>query len=98
MFGQFTPFYELWTTIDDWESNMQSWLNDTFLTIDPTKLEESVSEAQRLINKNLKIFRNKQLVKIIKVAETIKEKIEEFSPSVPMLCAMLTEGMKDRHW
>jgi len=38
------------------------------------------------------------MTKILKVAEHIKEKIDAFTPSVRMLCAMLTEGMKDRHW
>ena len=42
---QFTPFFELWTNIDDWENNMHGWVNDDFLSIDPTKLEESVGEA-----------------------------------------------------
>jgi len=68
------------------------------LSIDPSKLEETVGDAQRLINKTIKIFRNKNAVKIAKVAEVIQEKISAFAPSVPMLCAMLTEGMKDRHW
>ena len=77
---------------------MKTWLEDDFLSIDPTKLEETVGDSQRLINKNLKLFRNKNLVKICKVTEIIQEKIGEFAPSVPMLCAMLTEGMKDRHW
>ena len=97
-FSAFTPYYELWTTIDDWQSNMETWLTDDFLSIDPTKLEESVGDAQRIINKNLKWFSKNNLVKISKVAETIQEKIAAFAPSVPMLCAMLTEGMKDRHW
>lgn len=95
---QFTPYFELWTNIQDWEANMKSWLNDDFLSIDPTRLEESVGDAQRTINKNLKMFRNKNMVKIVKVAEEIAEKISDFAPTVPMLCAMLTEGMKDRHW
>ena len=98
MFQQFTPFYDLWTTIDNWQTGMESWVNDDFLSLNPTTLEESVGDAQRTINKNLKIFRNKNLTKIAKVAETIQEKISEFAPSVPMLCAMLTDGMKDRHW
>lgn len=98
MVQQFNPFYELWTTIDNWEVNMKSWLEDDFLSIDPTKLEETVGDAQRLINKNLKMFRNKNMPKIANVAEVIQEKITEFAPSVNMCCAMLTEGMKDRHW
>lgn len=77
---------------------MKSWLNDDFKTIDPSRLEDSVGDAQRTINKNLKLFRNKNQVKIAKVAEVIQEKIQAFAPSVPMLCAMLTEGMKERHW
>jgi hypothetical protein len=67
----FTPFFELWTNIDNWENNMKGWVNDDFLSIDPTKLEESVGDAQRTINKNIKIFRNKNLNKITKVAEEI---------------------------
>ena len=94
----FTPYFELWTNIQDWEGNMKSWLNDDFLSLDPTKLEESVGDAQRIINKNLKLFRNKNMNKIVKVAEVIQERISDFAPSVNMLCAMLTEGMKDRHW
>ena len=75
MVQQFTPYYELWTTIDNWETNMKSWLNDDFLSIDPTVLEETVDASARLINKNLKGFRNKNLAKIAKVAEIIQEKI-----------------------
>ena len=44
------------------------------------------------------MFRNKNMAKIANVAEVIQEKISDFAPQVPMLCAMLTEGMKDRHW
>lgn len=57
-----------------------------------------MGDAQRTINKNLKMFRNKNMAKIANVAEVIQEKISDFAPQVPMLCAMLTEGMKDRHW
>jgi len=78
MFQLFTPYYELWTTIDNWESNMKSWVNDDFLSINPTNLEESVGDAQRTINKNIKLFRNKNLTKITKVAEVMKEKIDLF--------------------
>ena len=77
---------------------MVTWLDDDFLSIDPEKLEETVGDTQRCINKNLKLFRNKNMAKIAKVAEVIQERIAEFAPQVPMLAAMLNEGMKDRHW
>jgi dynein heavy chain len=98
MVNDFTPFYELWTTTDVWEKSMHSWLNDDFTTIDPTFLEETVDTSVRTLSKNIKVFRQKDLTKIHKIAETMKEKVADFNPNVPMTMAMLTEGMKDRHW
>lgn len=98
MVADFTPFYDLWTTTDIWEQSMKSWLNDDLTTIDSAVLEETVENALRTMNKNIKVFRQKDLTKIHKIAETMKEKIVEFNPHVPMTMAMLTTGMKDRHW
>jgi len=98
MVADFTPFFELWTTTDTWEQSMKSWLNDDLTTIDPAVLEETVEVAARTMNKNIKVFRQKDLTKIHKIAEAMKEKVAEFNPHVPMTMAMLTTGMKDRHW
>lgn len=35
---------------------------------------------------------------ILKIAENIKNQVEEFKPQVPIVVALRTEGMKDRHW
>ena len=77
---------------------MKAWLNDDFTTIDPTQLEETVDVSLRTLNKNIKVFRTRELNKILKICEGAKEKVGEFQPSVDMIMGMLTVGMKDRHW
>lgn len=34
----------------------------------------------------------------MKISESIKESVEEFKPQVPILIALRTEGIQDRHW
>ena len=46
----------------------------------------------------IRLFRDKELPGILKIAESIKGEVEEFKPFVPLAMALRTEGMKDRHW
>ena len=46
----------------------------------------------------IRYFRDKELPDILKIAEATKVAIEEFKPQVPVLMALRTDGMKDRHW
>ena len=98
MVADFTPFYDLWNTIDLWKGAMTSWVNDDFEKIDAVAMEEQVETAQKTLGKIAKTFRQKDLNKILKICETMKETAGEFAPRVPMIMAMRTEGIKDRHW
>jgi dynein heavy chain len=47
----------------------------------------------------IRFFRDKdELRKILKIAEDMRNSIEEFKPQVPIVMALRTDGMKDRHW
>lgn len=46
----------------------------------------------------LRYFRDKDFPKIQKIAETMKGKIDEFKPYVPLAISLRKEGMKERHW
>lgn len=35
---------------------------------------------------------------IQKIAEGIRDKVQEFKPNVPIIMSMRVDGMKDRHW
>lgn len=94
----FEPFFSLWTTTDQWMKSHSSWLNDAFDNMDAVALEEIVESAEKTMNKVIRQLKDKEVPKIKKIAENIKEQVEAFKPYVPMAVAMRTEGLKDRHW
>ena len=66
--------------------------------MDAVALEEIVESAEKTMNKVIRQLKDKEVPKIKKIAENIKEAVELFKPYVPMAVAMRTEGLKDRHW
>jgi dynein heavy chain len=46
----------------------------------------------------IRLFRDKDLPGILKIAEQIKGEVDEFKPLVPLALALRTDGMKERHW
>jgi dynein heavy chain len=46
----------------------------------------------------IRLFRDKDLPGILKIAETIKTEVDDFKPLVPLALALRTDGMKERHW
>jgi len=94
----FKPYYELWTTVETWKKSHESWLNDAFDELDSTQVEETVDNSNKVMAQVLRFFRDKDLPNILKIAEGIKDAVEEFKPQVPIVIALRTDGMKERHW
>ena len=47
----------------------------------------------------MKYFSDKELPGIIKIADNIKTRVDEFTPQVPIVLALRTDGMMvDRYW
>jgi len=95
---KFQPFYNLWTTVENWKTSYKSWLHDPFEELDAAKLEEIVDAANKTIAQVIRFFRDKEIPGIMKIADQIKQDIDEFKPFVPLALALRTEGMKERHW
>jgi dynein heavy chain, axonemal len=97
--ADFTPFYELWTTIETWENCHKLWRQEDFDKLDPMLLEETVDNAKRLSAKCIKFFRSRDnMLHIQKIAETIRDKVQDFEPHKDYIMALRVDGMKDRHW
>ena len=71
---------------------------DEFSLLDAGKMEETVDNSNKTMAQVIRLFRDKELPGILKIAETIKQEVEVFKPFVPLALAMRTEGMKERHW
>jgi dynein heavy chain len=57
-----------------------------------------VDNSNKVMAQVIRLFRDKELPGILKIAESTKGDIELFKPFVPLALALRTEGMKDRHW
>lgn len=43
-------------------------------------------------------MRDREIVGVMKIAESVKAQLDEFRPKVPLLMALRRKGMTDRHW
>lgn len=44
---EFLPYYNLWTTVDNWKKSYKSWMYDEFAMLDAQKLEETVDASNK---------------------------------------------------
>ena len=95
---EYEPYYNLWTTVDDWFSNHKSWLNDPWEDLNAPDMQEKVLNYIKTSNKTIRYFREKDMTAILKIGETVKQDLDQFKPLVPVAIALRKEGMKDRHW
>ncbi|XP_024523426.1 dynein heavy chain 1, axonemal [Selaginella moellendorffii] len=94
----FEPFHYLWTSADDWKRSYQSWMNDEFTTLDSDHVERSVTGWWKGLFKTNRVFTQKELPKCASNCEEIRGQVGEFRPYVPLIQALRTPGMRDRHW
>jgi dynein heavy chain len=99
MAKDFKSYYDLWTVVETWKKSHHSWLYDPFDEIDASGVETLVDDSAKTISACIRFFRDKDdLRKILKIAEEMRTGIDDFKPQVPILMALRTDGMKDRHW
>ena len=47
---------------------------------------------------SIRYFKDKEILHILKIAESVKAQLDEFRPKVPLLIALRKKGLRDRHW
>jgi dynein heavy chain len=75
----FKPYYELWTTIDEWNKSHESWVNGPFEEINSGGVEELVERGQKTMNLVLRALREKEVPGILKICEGLKSEVTDFS-------------------
>ncbi|KAL0235780.1 hypothetical protein GEMRC1_002362 [Eukaryota sp. GEM-RC1] len=92
----FAPYSELWLSTYDWVNGKSIWMNDSWMSLDGEAMEKTVGNLFRVINKTVRSL--KDVPDCQKIALQVKEEIEEFQPHVPLIVALRSPGMRDRHW
>ncbi|XP_072136794.1 dynein axonemal heavy chain 1 isoform X1 [Mobula birostris] len=96
MSKEFQPYRDLWTTTSDWLRWYDSWMSDPLNTIDAEQVERNVIDAYKTVHRCTKYF--KDIPGLSEVAVKIRSMIEEFKPYIPLIQALRTPGMRNRHW
>ncbi|XP_078090943.1 dynein axonemal heavy chain 3-like [Mustelus asterias] len=92
------PFEKLWKTAVQFNLHYDRWMNGPFLQVNAEEVEQEVQSLWRVSYKLTKIFNHPDLHGPLKVATTIKTKLEKFKINMPLINALCTPGIKPRHW
>ncbi|XP_068129764.1 dynein axonemal heavy chain 3-like [Hyperolius riggenbachi] len=92
------PYEKLWTAAAHFSSCYDKWMNGPFLMVNAEEVEEEVQNLWKASYKLTKAFYHPDLHGPLKVATTIKTKLEKFKINMPLVTALCTPGIKPRHW
>lgn len=71
-------------------------MDNPLVNIDGESIDRTVTEMYKTMIKSIKTFADIPAVK--SVAVEIKRQIEEFKPYIPLIQAIRSPGMRQRHW
>ncbi|CAH3192981.1 unnamed protein product, partial [Porites evermanni] len=92
------PFDKLWRALVTFHDKQEMWLAGPILKLNAEKIEEEVSELWRISYKLTKEFAHPEFRGPLRVASTTKARLENFKINMPLINALCTPGIKDRHW
>eukprot|EP00795_Rhopilema_esculentum_P000293 gene293-9945_t len=92
------PYDQLWRTIVSFTSSQEKWLNGPMLKLNAEEIEDQVSTLWKVSYKLTKLFNHPDLMGPLRAAATIKTRIEKFKINMPLITALCTPGIKQRHW
>jgi len=76
----FIQYYNMWTTVESWNKKYDSWINGPFEELDAMDVEETAETAKKTMSQVMRFFRDKELPGIMKIADSIKGKVDDFMP------------------
>uniref|UniRef100_UPI00398E963E dynein axonemal heavy chain 3-like n=1 Tax=Pristiophorus japonicus TaxID=55135 RepID=UPI00398E963E len=92
------PFEKLWKMAVQFNLHYDKWMNGSLLQVNAEEVEQEVQSLWRISYKLTKVFNHPDLHGPLKVATTIKTKLEKFKINMPLIIALCTPGIKQRHW
>ncbi|XP_043569115.1 dynein axonemal heavy chain 3-like [Chiloscyllium plagiosum] len=92
------PFERLWKTAVQFNLLSDKWMYGPLLQVNAEDVEHEVQTLWRVSYKLTKVFSHPDLHGPLKVATTIKTKLEKFKINMPLINALCTPGIKPRHW
>lgn len=92
------PFDKLWEMAIRLFNTHEKWMNGPILQVDAEQVEQEVQSMWKLSYKLTKQFKTPDLKGPLKVAVTIKTRLEKFKINIPLIQVICNPGLKQRHW
>ena len=92
------PYDDLWRTVRDTITNIQSWTKDkSIFKLDADQVER---ETKKMLTTaiSMTITFNKSTPNPLNIANKILNDIKDFNVHVPLVRALCNPGLKERHW
>ena len=78
MIKEFTPYSNLWVTANKWFTNIEVWMNGEWESLDAVAAEKFIEESVRIIGSVIRFFRERDIEPILKIAQIVKGKLDDF--------------------
>ena len=95
---QLKPYEELWDLIRDSQKYIaQQWKSNPITSLVPDDVEREHKRMMGLANRLQGVFERDKIPKPKELAKGVLEKIKDFRRFLPLIRALCTEGMEERH-
>ena len=97
----YQPYADLWRSVEKWTVNRDTWLKSPLSELDAEAIEKEANNLFKTLSKVCRGFENNKdedMSAQLAVGSGIKDEVNAFRPMLPMLIALRTPGMEDRHW
>jgi dynein heavy chain len=91
------PCFKLWNMIAEFNTNQKEWMNGSFLGINAPKVESDVVEWYKSSAKMAKLLAD-EYPKAASCASRLREVTGDFRKYLPVMVALATPALKQRHW
>ena len=98
MADAFDPFCQFWKYANNWRSWQKEWKSEPFATLNAEEVEKDVGTAYKVMFKMGKAFNMRNMPACAANCETVRNELEDFQKYLPLLVALRSPGMRDRHW
>eukprot|EP01052_Picozoa_sp_SAG31_P011054 SAG31_NODE_617_length_13514_cov_13.659858_2_plen_4275_part_00 len=94
--SDFDPFMQLWQMAVEFKKSQPEWMFGNFLALDSEKITDIIQSTSVNSYKLKKKFKEQD--EPIAICEKLKAEVDDFSQHLPLITALTTPGLKEKHW